>query len=60
MPILKINTTYINSGTMMTLGDIIAQTTIDKRKITQLDLKRTVRFTVLGAFVVVSFEKLCF
>ena len=45
---------------MMTLGDIIAQTTIDKRKITQLDLKRTVRFTVLGAFVVVSFEKLCF
>ena len=44
----------IISGTMMTCGDIIAQFTVDKRKLSELDLKRTLRFTILGSCVVVS------
>ena len=39
---------------MMTCGDIIAQLTVDKRKLSELDLKRTLRFTILGSCVVVS------
>ena len=38
----------------MTCGDIIAQFTVDKRKLSELDLKRTLRFTILGSCVVVS------
>jgi len=42
----------IQTGTMMTCGDIIAQFTVDKRKLSELDLKRTLRFTILGSCVV--------
>ena len=44
----------------MTLGDIIAQITVDGKKATELDLKRTLRFTILGSCVVVSWKMIHF
>ena len=44
----------------MTLGDIVAQITVDGKKATELDLKRTLRFTILGSCVVVSWKMIHF
>ena len=39
----------------MTLGDVFAQKVVERKK--EIDVKRMLRFTVLGSFIVVSFLK---
>ena len=38
----------------MTTGDAIAQTVIEKKTLSQFDLKRSLRFVVFGTFLAVS------
>ena len=46
---------YVYLGTLMTLGDIFAQKAIDKKE--EIDVKRMLRFTILGSCIVVSGTK---
>ena len=39
-------------GSIMTLGDVFAQKIVEGKK--EIDVKRMLRFTVLGSFIVVS------
>ena len=41
-------------GSIMTLGDIVAQLCVDKKGLEHYDVYRTIRFTILGSCVVVS------
>ncbi|XP_060576974.1 protein Mpv17-like [Ruditapes philippinarum] len=48
-----IRTAAISAGTLMTTGDAIAQTVIEKKKLSQFELKRSLRFVVFGTFLAV-------
>ena len=41
-------------GSIMTLGDVFAQKVVERKK--EIDVKRMLRFTVLGSFIVVSLK----
>jgi hypothetical protein len=43
------------AGILMSSGDIISQTCIERRKLKDFDLRRTGRFGMIGMFFVVSF-----
>lgn len=42
----------------MTFGDVVAQLIVEKKQ--EVDLKRMLRFTVLGSCIVVSMRKFAF
>lgn len=45
----------VQTGVLMSSGDIIAQLAIEKRKISECDLLRSAKFGFLGTCFVVSF-----
>ena len=46
------NTCYLFLGTIMSFGDISAQKLVEKSE--TWDIKRTLRFTIIGSCIVVS------
>lgn len=44
----------VQTGTLMGAGDLISQTLIEKKSLTQVDCMRTIKFSSIGFFVGVS------
>jgi len=46
--------TFIFPGTLLSLGDLLAQFVVEKRSLETYDKKRTLRFAIFGTFFGVS------
>lgn len=46
-----VRTAALSAGTLMTLGDAIAQTLVEKKPLSKFEFKRSLRFLVFGTFL---------
>ncbi|KAL4218292.1 Protein Mpv17 [Mactra antiquata] len=51
LQVYPIRTAAVSAGTLMTLGDAIAQTVVEKKSLSQFEVKRSLRFVVFGTFM---------
>lgn len=50
----------VQTGVLMAAGDVISQSAVEKTPLTSIDVARTLRFSSIGFFVVVSMTNICY